>query len=91
MPRLRRTREQARPPAASQANAEPLEPGAYVTDRVSLYRVVTALSWPPRESFAVLEDCLTLDTLALSADELHKLELELVREAAGRSGRAVDA
>ena len=57
-----------------------LEPSAYLTDGRRLLRVVRGFTDPAEESFAVLEDCRTLETQALTPDELFSLDLELVRE-----------
>ena len=56
-----------------------LEPSAYVTDGARLYRVISTLRWPPADSFAVLEDCRTLDMVACSPDELLAMGLRVVR------------
>jgi hypothetical protein len=62
-----------------------IEPSAYLTDGSRLYRVVSSFAAPPRESFAVLEDCATLELSPHSPDELWEMGLRLVRAGRGRS------
>ena len=55
------------------------EPSAYLTDGRRLLRVVRGFTEPTDESFALLEDCRTLETHAFTPDELWELRVELVR------------
>jgi hypothetical protein len=55
--------------------------GDYVTDQRGLYCVVQILT-TRRQHTAILEDCRTLDVLVLSARDLSRLALQVVRPAA---------
>jgi hypothetical protein len=58
---------------------ERLEAGTYLTDGRRLLRVVGGFADPGVHGLALLEDCRTLEKHAVSADQLCRLELELVR------------
>jgi hypothetical protein len=58
--------------------------GAYLTDGDRLFRVITPLSWPPSETSAELEDCMTLAVERYRAAELLRMELQLVSPRGGR-------
>jgi hypothetical protein len=60
------------PPAAF------VEPSTYLTDGVRLFRVIVGFEWPPEESWAVLEDCRTLEQATYTPDELRRMGLERV-------------
>jgi hypothetical protein len=51
---------------------------AYLTDGDRLFRVLTPLSWPPSETSAELEGCMTLAVERYSADDLLGMGLQLV-------------
>jgi hypothetical protein len=55
-----------------------VEPGTYLTDGVRLLRVIVGFEWPPEESWAVLEDCRTLEQATYTPDELWRMGLERV-------------
>jgi hypothetical protein len=58
--------------------ASPGEAGTYLTDGLSLYRVVAPISWGERHAFALLEDCMSLDVVAFTADQLASVPLTRV-------------
>lgn len=58
------------------------DPSIYLTDGLRLFRVVRGFAWPPEESYAVLEDCRTLENRPYSSDELSIMGLSLVRASA---------
>ncbi len=56
-----------------------IEPSTYLTDGRRLLRVVRGFTSPAENSFALLEDCRTLETHAFTAEELSGIALEIVR------------
>ena len=52
--------------------------GVYLTDGRQLFRVVALLTPPDDTGSAELEDCMTLEVLELTADELWRMQLEPV-------------
>jgi hypothetical protein len=69
-------------PGLSRTSIEPatrVEPGTYLSDGSRLLRVVEGLSWPPEESWVVLEDCRTLEEHTFTPDELWAMGLRNVR------------
>jgi hypothetical protein len=59
-------------------SVEWVEPDTYLTDGSRLLRVMGSAD-RLRGGLALLEDCRTLETLTVTADELRVLQLELVR------------
>jgi len=57
---------------------EPDEAGVYLSDGRALYRVVAPLQWAEHCKFALLEDCVTLEVFACTADQLFEAALEVV-------------
>ena len=57
-----------------------VEPSSYLTDGTRLFRVLRGFSHPAVQSFALLEDCRTLEVAAFSPVELRALKLDVVRE-----------
>jgi hypothetical protein len=53
-------------------------PDAYLTDGLSLFRVVSPLSSSGGQVTAELEDCLTLSTGSYTAEELWEMRLRFV-------------
>jgi len=61
--------------------------GTYLTDGIRLLRVERGFADPDAHGLALLEDCRTLETHVVSANELCTLELEFVsRPQARRPG-----
>jgi hypothetical protein len=60
-------------------SSEDVETDVYLTDGLRLFRVVRGFTWPIRDSWAVLEDCLTLAQYTYAPDELGGLGLSIVR------------
>jgi hypothetical protein len=58
------------------STADAFCPGAYLTDGISLYGVVSEL--PQAPSLRLVEDCRTLDVLIMTVDELIAADLEPV-------------
>jgi hypothetical protein len=58
--------------------AEELAPGTYTTDGRRLYRVVSRFSDTCGRPFAALEDCLTLEVVTHTPDELYAMGLRQV-------------
>ena len=56
-----------------------VDTGTYLTDGQRLLRVERGFSDPAAHGLALLEDCRTLETQVVSANELCDLELEFVR------------
>ncbi|HEU4980299.1 MAG TPA: hypothetical protein VFT14_03715 [Solirubrobacterales bacterium] len=57
------------------------EPSTYLTDGRRLFRVVRGFTSAAEDSFALLEDCRTLETHSFTAEELWETGLEIVRPA----------
>ena len=53
--------------------------GVYVTDGLHLFRIVTLLTPEGESGSAEIEDCFTLRTRAITAEELWELDLRPVR------------
>ena len=66
-------------PTRKQIDPTVLEPSTYLTDGPHLYRVLRGFSEPVEDSFALLEDCRTLDAYAFEPDELWGMHLQIVR------------
>jgi hypothetical protein len=65
-------------PAPFAPSPEALEPGRYLTDGRRLFRVVSRFDAPPETVLVVLEDCVTLDVLALVPSELGEMGVSAV-------------
>jgi hypothetical protein len=51
---------------------------SYLTDGEHLFRVLRGFEDPPEDSFALLEDCLTLEAQAFTPEELWRMQVEAV-------------
>ena len=56
-----------------------VQAGAYLTDGERLLRVERGFADPDAHGLALLEDCRTLETHPVSANEICTLEIDLVR------------
>ena len=54
------------------------ERSLYLTDGLRLFRVVRGETWPPEASYAVLEDCRTLEGRPYTVEELATMSLRIV-------------
>ena len=55
--------------------------GAYITDGISLFRVLSHVFPRFGEAAVNLEDCLTLDVCTYTVDEIHRADMRKVRQA----------
>lgn len=64
---------------------EEIEPGAYVTDGVGLFRVLSVTARAGTDTVATVEDCASLQILVWTLAEMKDAAIELVREGGERS------
>jgi hypothetical protein len=55
-----------------------VEESSYLTDGQHLFRVLRGFEDPAEDSFALLEDCLTLEAQAFTPEELWRMQMEAV-------------
>ncbi len=65
-------------PAPFAPASEVLEPGRYLTDGRRLFRVVSRFNAPPETVLVVLEDCASLEVVALVPRELGQMGVTAV-------------
>lgn len=65
-------------PAAFPPPSDALQPGRYLTDGRRLFRIVSRFNAPAETVLVVLEDCVTLDALALVPSELATMGMSAV-------------
>ena len=73
---------QFRPAVARRAKAGEFVPGEYLTDGRRLWRVLSRFDPRASAKFAVLEDCMTLDTQAFTPQRLAEMGLQSVARTA---------
>ena len=71
------------------APADDTEASLYLTDGLRLFRLVRGASWPPEATYAVLEDCYTLEARPYSVEELAGMQLSVVQEPGRTADRAL--